>query len=353
MKKIIITGVTGQDGSHMADYLLKNTENTIIAGVRRLSVKNHINIEHLINHPRFQIIDLDITDAQNVSGVIMKHQPDYFINFAANSFVGNSWSMPVNHMQTNTMAVLYQLDSILKSCPHCRYYNAGSSEEFGNIDYSPQDENHPLKPRSPYGASKASARHLVKVYWESFNIFAVQGWLFNHEGSRRGEEFVTRKISKTIASITHSIKNNQPFEPLSLGNLDAQRDWSDAEDFVEGVWLMLQQEKPKDYVLSSGECFSIKDFVNECVGLANLQGYWCGKGVNEKFILDNYLIEEHSPKNHVIVNINEEFYRPAEVNLLLGDPSLAEKELGWKRKTNFKKLVQKMYENDYNLLCNK
>ena len=353
MKKIIITGVTGQDGSHMADYLLKNTENTIIAGVRRLSVKNHINIEHLINHPRFQIIDLDITDAQNVSGVIMKHQPDYFINFAANSFVGNSWSMPVNHMQTNTMAVLYQLDSILKSCPHCRYYNAGSSEEFGNIDYSPQDENHPLKPRSPYGASKASARHLVKVYRESFNIFAVQGWLFNHEGSRRGEEFVTRKISKTIASITHSIKNNQPFEPLSLGNLDAQRDWSDAEDFVEGVWLMLQQEKPKDYVLSSGECFSIKDFVNECVGLANLQGYWCGKGVNEKFILDNHLIEEHSPKNHVIVNINEEFYRPAEVNLLLGDPSLAEKELGWKRKTNFKKLVQKMYENDYNLLCNK
>lgn len=347
MKKIIVTGVTGQDGSHMADYLLKNTKNTIIAGVRRLSVKNHINIEHLINHPRFQVIDLDITDAQNVSGVIMKHQPDFLINFAANSFVGNSWSMPANHMHTNTMAVLYQLDSILKSCPHCRYYNAGSSEEFGNVDYSPQDENHPLKPRSPYGASKASARHLVKVYRESFNIFAVQGWLFNHEGSRRGEEFVTRKISKTIASIAHSIKNNQPFKPLSLGNLDAQRDWSDAEDFVEGVWLMLQQEKPKDYVLSSGKCFSIKDFVNECLVLADLKGYWCGKGLNEKFI------EERSPKNRVIVNVNEEFYRPAEVNLLLGDPSLAEKELGWKRKTNFKKLVQKMYENDYNLLCNK
>ena len=353
MKKVIITGVTGQDGSHMADYLLRNTENTIIAGVRRLSVKNHINIEHLINHPRFEIIDLDITDAQNVSGVIMKHQPDYFINFAANSFVGNSWSMPVNHMQTNTMAVLYQLDSILKNCPHCRYYNAGSSEEFGDVDYSPQDENHPLKPRSPYGASKASARHLVKVYRESFNIFAVQGWLFNHEGSRRGEEFVTRKISKTIASIIHSIKNNQTFQPLSLGNLDAQRDWSDAEDFVEGVWLMLQQEQPKDYVLSSGKCFSIKDFVNECLDLAGLQGYWYGQGIDEKFILDNYLIAEHSLKSHVIVDINEKFYRPAEVNLLLGDPSLAEKELGWKRKTNFKKLVQKMYEHDYNLLCNK
>jgi GDPmannose 4,6-dehydratase len=353
MKKIIITGVTGQDGSHMADYLLKNTQNTIIAGVRRLSVKNHTNIAHLINHPRFEIIDLDITDAQNVSGVIAKHQPDYFINFAANSFVGNSWSMPANHMQTNTMAVLYQLDSILKDCPHCRYYNAGSSEEFGDVDYSPQDENHPLKPRSPYGASKASARHLVKVYRESFNIFAVQGWLFNHEGSRRGEEFVTRKISKTIASIIHSINNNQTFQPLSLGNLDAKRDWSDAEDFVEGVWLMLQQEKPKDYVLSSGKCFSIKDFVNECLKLAGLEGYWHGKGVDEKFILDNYLIAEHSLKSHVIVDIKKEFYRPAEVNLLLGDPSLAEKELGWERKTNFKKLVQKMYNHDYNLLCNK
>lgn len=353
MKKVLITGVTGQDGSLMADFLLQNTQNTIVAGVRRLSVKNHENIKHIINHPRFKLIDLDITDNENVSKVISEEKPDYFINFAANSFVGNSWTMPINHMQTNAMSVLYQLNAILKYCPDCKYYNAGSSEEFGDVDYCPQNEMHPLKPRSPYGASKASARHLVKVYRESFNIFAIQGWLFNHEGVRRGEDFVTRKISKSVAEISHSILNNRPFKPLSLGNIESKRDWSDAEDFVEGIWLMLEQETPKEYVLSSGECHSIREFVDHCLNFANLQGYWCGKGVDEKFILDNHLIEEYSLKNHVIVDISEDFYRPAEVDILLGDPSNAEKNLGWKRKTNFKKLVQKMYEHDFNLLCNK
>ena len=351
MKKVIITGVTGQDGSHMADYILNSTKNIVVAGVRRLSVKNHKNINHLRDHPRFRLIDLDVTDNENTANVIESEKPDFFINFAANSFVGSSWSMPVNHMQTNTMAVLYQLESIRKYAPLCRYYNAGSSEEFGNVSYTPQDENHPLNPRSPYGASKASARHLVKVYRESYDLFAVQGWLFNHEGVRRGEEFVTRKITKKIAEISHAIKKGDDFTPLELGNLESKRDWSDAEDFVGGVWLMLNQSLPKDYVLSSGTCFSIKDFVNACLDCANIPGQWIGRGVEEKFIIENYLAEDLNLNTSIIAKVNEKFYRPAEVDILQGDPSLAEKELLWQRNVKFHDLVEKMYKSDLNNFC--
>ncbi len=338
MKKIIITGVTGQDGSFMADYLLKNTDHTIVAGARRLSVTNHKNIEHLKNNSRFKLIDLDITDPQNVEDVIRNEQPDYFINFAANSFVGNSWTMPVNHMNTNCMAVLYQLEAIRKFAPHCKYYNAGSSEEFGDVVTAPQSEEHPLRPRSPYGAAKAAARHLVKVYRDSYGIYAVQGWLFNHEGTRRGEEFVTRKITKNVARIKYAIENRLPFEPLKLGNLESKRDWSDAEDFMDGVWKMLNQDKPKEYVLSSDETHTIKEFVELAFKAAGIEGYWAGSGLNETFL--------QNETQRVLMAINEKFYRPAEVELLLGDSSKARQELGWKPKTSFKNLVDKMVFSD-------
>jgi GDPmannose 4,6-dehydratase len=338
MKKVIITGVTGQDGSFMADYLLKNTEHTIVAGVRRLSVKNHDNISHLVNHPRFKLIDLDVTDSVNTEDVIAKEKPDYFINFAANSFVGVSWTQPANHMNTNAMAVMYQLEAIRKHCPKCRYYNAGSSEEFGDVLYSPQSEIHPLRPRSPYGVSKASARHMVKVWRDSYYLFAIQGWLFNHEGTRRGEEFVTRKITKNVARIQNEYVNGD-FEPLELGNVDAKRDWSDAEDFVKGVWLMLNQEYPKEYVLSSNETHTIREFVEEAFNLAGF-GFekcrWEGRGVDEKYY--------HEDK--VLVQINPEFYRPAEVDLLLGDSSAARKDLNWSPQTDFLGLVRKMVDRD-------
>lgn len=346
MKKIIITGVTGQDGSFMADFLLKNTEHAIIAGVRRLSVTNHQNIDHLKDNPRFKLIDLDITDSNNVEEVIRTEKPDYFINFAANSFVGNSWTMPVNHMNTNCMAVLYQLEAIRKFAPQCRYYNAGSSEEFGDVAYSPQDENHPLRPRSPYGASKASARHLVKVYRDSYNLYAIQGWLFNHEGTRRGEEFVTRKITKNAARIAQAIKNKEKFEPLELGNLDAKRDWSDAEDFIEGVWLMLNQDSPKEYVLSSDETHTIREFVELAFKAAGIDGIWAGEKLNEMYQLPNYLSDFSELHNTQLVKINPKFYRPAEVELLLGDSSKAREELGWIPKSTFADLVKKMVKND-------
>ena len=342
MKKALITGVTGQDGSHMADYLLENTDIDIIAGVRRLSVKNHENIKHLKDNSRFRLIDLDITDQSNVDRVISEEKPDYFINFAANSFVGVSWDMPENHMNTNCMAVLYQLEAIRKHCPECRYYNAGSSEEFGDVVTAPQDVTHPLRPRSPYGASKAAARHLVKVWRDSYDLYAVQGWLFNHEGTRRGEEFLTRKVTKGVADIFWKNSIGDSFKPIELGNLEAKRDWSDAEDFVAGIWLMLNQEKPKEYVLASGETYTIREFVESAFGFAGFnpdECYWEGEGSHSKYYYCDKLL----------VKINPKYYRPAEVNLLLGDPSRAEQEMGWERKTDFYGLVKKMVDNDIKL----
>ena len=341
MKKIIITGVTGQDGSHMVDYLLKHTQHTIIGGARRLSVKNHKNIKHLQDNERFFLIDLDVSDPQNTERVISEHKPDYFINFAANSFVGSSWKMPVNHMQTNAMAVLHQLEAIRKHAPHCRYYNAGSSEEFGDVVSTPQDETHPLRPRSPYGAAKCAARHLVKVYRDSYDLYAVQGWLFNHEGVRRGEEFVTRKITLNVARINEEYRNGTTVKPLELGNVDAKRDWSDAEDFVDGVWKMLNQKHPRDYVLSSNETHTIREFVEEAFNYAGFHRSLCrweGSGEDEKYF--------HG--EDCLVKINPVFYRPAEVDILLGDSTKARNDLKWKPKTTFLNLVKKMVDNDLN-----
>ena len=351
MKKIIITGVTGQDGSNMVDYLLENTTHTIIGGARRLSVKNHDNIEHLLNNPRFFLIDLDVTDPQNIDRVISEHKPDYFINFAANSFVGTSWKMPTQHMETNALGVLHQLEAIKRHCPSCRYYNAGSSEEFGDVIIEPQTEEHPLRPRSPYGASKCSARHLVKVYRDSYDLYAVQGWLFNHEGVRRGVDFVTRKITQNVARISSDYANKKNFEPLRLGNVEAKRDWSDSEDFMDGIWKMLNQEenwinvwkkKPDDYVLSSNETHTIREFVEEafnCAGFHRTMCRWEGHDQEAKYYHGDDLLMEVDPK----------FYRPAEVDLLWGDSSRGRDELGWKPKTSFSGLVKKMVNNDLKL----
>jgi len=339
MKKVIITGVTGQDGSHMADYLLANTDYQILGAVRRLSVSNHRNIAHISN-PRFKLIDLDISDPESINTAIINYKPDYFINFAANSFVGTSWEMPVNHMQTNCMAVLYQLEAIRKFLPKCKYYNAGSSEEFGDVAFIPQTEAHPLRPRSPYGASKASARQIVKVWRDSYDLYAVQGWLFNHEGTRRGTEFVTRKITKGVAKIKKAIDSQNFIEAIKLGNLESKRDWSDAEDFVHGVWLMLNQEKPKDYVLSSNETHTVREFVELSFAAAGIEGQWLGqKGTIEEVFINK---DSRLP----MVMIDPKLFRPAEVDLLLGDSTLARSELGWQPKTSFFQLVKKMTNND-------
>lgn len=343
-KTIIITGVTGQDGSHMVDFLLKNTDYLIFGGVRRLSVYNHENIKH-IKSDRFYLINFDLTDSHAISRTVEKLKPDYFINFAAQSFVASSWDFARQTWQTNSTSILDILEAIRLYKPSCRLYQAGSSEEFGNVLYTPQDEKHPLRPRSPYGASKAASRQLIKVYRESYNLYAIQGWLFNHEGTRRGEEFVTRKITKNVARIYHAIKNNQEFNPLELGNVEAKRDWSDAEDFVEGVWMMLNQDLynkkyngvPTDYVFSSNETHTIKEFVEKAFDFAKIKGRWMGE--NERLA---YVSED----NKILMQINPKFYRPAEVELLLGDSQKARNELGWKPKISFDNLIKKMVEWD-------
>lgn len=370
-KVVVVTGVTGQDGSFMVDYLLKNTNYEVFGGARRLSVSNHDNIKHLENEPRFHLINFDLTDAHSISQTISVLQPTYFINLAAQSFVKSSWDFPSQTWETNTTGVLHILEAIRLHCPTCRFYNAGSSEEFGDVAYSPQDENHPSRPRSPYGASKSAARQLVKVYRESYNLYAVQGWLFNHEGTRRGEEFVTRKITKGVARISKDISTGETPTPLELGNLDAVRDWSDAEDMVDAIWRMLNQEvynkeiqtaliiiehsklpvitatinpndwivpKLKEYVVGSGYVHTIREFVSEAFDCASISGSWVkGKTpLEEKFV--SYGV--------TLVQINKAYYRPAEVEYLHANPTAIKRDLGWNPQTSFDELVQKMVSTD-------
>jgi GDPmannose 4,6-dehydratase len=363
-KIVIVTGVTGQDGSHMIDYLLENTDTVIFGGVRRLSVYNHNNLSH-IQSDRFFLVNFDLTDSHSIASLVEKIKPDYFINFAAQSFVASSWDFARQTWQTNCTAVLDILEAIRLYRPSCRFYNAGSSEEFGNVSYSPQDENHPLKPRSPYGASKAASRQIVKVYRDSYNLYAIQSWLFNHEGTRRGEEFVTRKISKGVARISFEMSQNQVPTPIELGNIYAKRDWSDSEDFIRCVWMMLNQEHHrlelkselyrvpiyskesidslKEYVLSSNETHTIKEFIELAFSCLNISGHWIGSDIDEKFILNDTDI--------VLISINPNFYRPAEVELLLGNSNQFRNDFNWTPNTTFNELVKKMVANDHTLKC--
>ena len=340
MKKVIITGITGQDGSYMVDHLLKNTNYFIYGICRRNSNPNFINIKHNLNNPRFKILTADLADSSSIDEVVKKISPDYFINFAAQSFVGSSWEIPLQTFDVTALGVLRCLEAIRKYASHCKFYSAGSSEEMGDVIYSPQDLNHPIRARSPYGAAKASARHLTKVYRESYDLYAIHCILYNHESERRGEEFVTRKITKNVARIHHAIKSNQDFDPLELGNLEAKRDWSHAQDFVEAIWLMLNQDKPKEYILSSNETHTVREFVEKSFTYANITGFWRGEKENEKFIgiINN--------KEHILLKINPEFYRPAEVDLLLGDSTKARNELNWSPKISFDKLAERMIKSD-------
>lgn len=373
-KKVFITGITGQDGSYMADYCIA-LGHKVYGMVRRTSTINNKNFKHLIGNPNFKMVVGDLLDSHSLEALVKEIQPDYFINLAAQSFVGVSWEIPEETFTVDAVGVLKCLEAIKKHAPICRFYNAGSSEQFGDVSYSPQDEKHPFRPRSPYGAAKCAAHYLVKVYRESFGLYAVQGLLFNHESPRRGEEFVTRKITKGVANIVKAINEKRSFQPIRLGNMYAKRDWSHALDFVDGIWRMLNQteHRPNDfppvcfttekvnkawqsvlssnireYVLSSGETHTVKEFIDQTLKHAGIEGTWVGEGVNEKFILANYLNDINELKNNVIIEIDPKFFRPAEVELLLGDATLAKQELGWNPKITFDMLVKDMVESDLN-----
>lgn len=348
--KIIVTGILGQDGANMVEYLLENTSAQIYGMARRSSNPNFVNCNNFINNSRFNLIYGDLSDSISIDNAVREIQPDYFINFGAQSFVGCSWKIPLQTFDVNATGVARCLEAIRRFNANCKFYSAGSSEEFGDVETVPQDINHPIKPRSPYGASKAAARHLVKVYRESYNLYAIHGILFNHEGTKRGEEFVTRKITKGVARIYDAIKNGKTFDPINLGNLDAKRDWSDSEDFVDGVWKMLNQKEPKDYVLSSGEAHSIREFVNLAFSEVGVDGVWHGSGTSEEYSVSTKYAISKEPYSSILVKVNEKFYRPAEVDLLAGDSKPAREELGWSPKVNFEGLVKKMVAHDVSLL---
>ena len=347
VKKVIVTGVTGQDGSYMVDHLIENTDYQIYGMVRRSSNINTQNIHHLLNNPRFTLVTGDLSDGQSIDNLVREIIPDYFINLGAQSFVGSSWQIPEQTFDVGAMGVLRCLESIRKHAPSCRFYNAGSSEELGDVDYFPQDEKHPLKPRSPYGAAKAAARHLVKVYRESYDLYAIQGLLYNHESERRGEEFVTRKITKGVARIKKAINSGVSFKPIELGNIDAKRDWSHAKDFVEGIWTMLNQNDPKEYLLSSNETHSVREFIELAFKEAGIDADW--DFVNGNEAINEELLYPVGDGIATLVKINPEFYRPAEVDLLWGNSDKARNELPWLPKVNFTDLVKKMVLNDIKL----
>lgn len=350
MKRILITGANAQDGSYMVDYLIENTDHFILAATRRTSQPIDKHIEKYKDHPRVKFILLDLNDGHSVENAVETEKPDYFINFGASAFVPDSWNSPALTMQVNTIGVIHCLEAIKKHAPHCRFYNACSSEIFGEVLEVPQKITTRPNPRSVYGVSKNAAREIVTVYRESYGLYAVSGILFNHESPRRQNHYVTRKITKNVARIARSIReNNWDFEPLELGNLDALRDWSDAADFVVGVWKMLNQEKPKDYVLSSGEMHSVREFVEKAFLTAGISGVWRQLS-NDPLTLEYIMARSGlaTKKRITLVKVNPQFYRPAEVCELLGCSDEARKELGWKPKTSFDALVQKMVDWDLN-----
>ncbi|EKD48016.1 MAG: hypothetical protein ACD_65C00163G0003 [uncultured bacterium] len=318
MPKALITGITGQDGSYLAEFLLgKGYE--VFGLARRCSTPNYGRISHLLD--KIEIVDGDLLDTGSLIRILSEVKPDEVYNLAAQSFVAVSFHEPVLTGEITGLGALRLLESIRIVNPKIKFYQASSSEMFGKVRETPQTEMTPFHPRSPYGVAKVYAHYSTMNYRESYGMFACGGILFNHESPRRGLEFVTRKISDGVARIHLSLKDK-----LVLGNMDAQRDWGFAGDYVKAMWMMLQQEKPQDYVVATGETHSIKEFAKEAFKTVGIDDW-------EKYVLQD-----------------ERYMRPAEVDLLIGDCTKAKKELGWKPEVDFKNLVKMMVESDIQLL---
>ncbi len=320
MKKAFITGVTGQDGSYLAELLLD--KGYAVYGLnRRTSTQNLSRIIHLVDNPNFELVSGDLIDQHSITTALQRIQPDEVYNLAAQSFVQTSWEQPVLTGEYTALGVTRMLEAVRLACPGAHFYQASSSEMFGKVREVPQNEQTPFYPRSPYGVAKAYGHWITVNYRESYDMYAVSGILFNHESPRRGLEFVTRKISHAIARIKLGKQDK-----IHLGNLDSKRDWGYARDYVEAIWLMLQQEKPEDYVIATEETHSVREFLIEACRVAEI------------------------PNWEDIVVIDERYKRPAEVDLLVGDATKAHQELGWQPKTSFTELVRIMVEADLELV---
>lgn len=309
----LITGITGQDGSYLAELLLDKGYK-VYGMVRRASLENYERIEHL--RGKIELIQGDLLDQYSLMSVLQKSRPSEVYNLAAQSFVPTSWAQPVLTSEFTALGVTRILEAIRFVDPTIRFYQASSSEMYGKVRETPQSEETPFYPRSPYGVSKAYGHYITVNYRESYGLFAVSGILFNHESPRRGLEFVTRKVTDGVARIKLGLANE-----LRLGNLSAKRDWGFAGDYVRAMWMMLQQSTPDDYVIATGEAHSVKDLVQLAFGCVDLD--W------EKY-----------------VKVDKEFIRPAEVDLLIGDSTKAREKLGWKPEVSFEKMVQMMVESD-------
>ena len=336
MKKALITGITGQDCSYLTELLLEKGYK-VYGLIRRKSKEDFGNVEHLKDKITF--IYADMTDLASLVNAIKISDADEIYNLAAQSFVKSSWDSPVSTAEINALGVLNLLEAIRLVKPTARFYQASTSEMFGKVQEIPQKETTPFYPRSPYGVAKLYGHWITINYRESYNLFACSGILFNHESERRGLEFVTRKITHAAAMIK---EGKQEF--VELGNLDAKRDWGHSKDYVKAMWLMLQQDQPDDYVVATGETRTVREFAKEAFKAIGIDVEFKGTGLDE--------VGVNKANGKVVIKVNKDFYRPAEVELLIGNPKKAEEKLHWKREISFHELVERMAKNDLELVRN-
>lgn len=334
MKHALITGITGQDGSYLAELLLEKGYE-VYGIMRRKSVVDYGNVKHLKDKIHF--IYADMTDLVSLVSAMKVSQADEVYNLAAQSFVATSWEQPLTTAEIDALGVTNLLEAIRMVKPEAHFYQASTSEMFGLVQEMPQTEKTPFYPRSPYGVAKLYGHWITKNYRESYGLFACSGILFNHESERRGKEFVTRKITDAVARIRQGIQ-----DCVELGNMDSKRDWGHSKDYVRAMWLMLQQEEPDDYVIATNETRTVREFVETAFSHVGIDIEWKGTGVDE--------IGIDKATGKTVVKVNPQFFRPAEVDVLLGNPAKAEKELGWEREIPFSELVRRMVANDMELV---
>ena len=338
MKRALITGITGQDGAYLAKLLIDKGYK-VFGTVRRSTSEKFINLKYLNVYDKIKFYDFDLLELSNIQNVIKESKPDEIYHLAAQSFVPTSFQVPIVTTDINSLGTLRILDSINSINKKIKFYQASTSEMFGKVVQIPQSEKTPFYPRSPYGVSKVFSHWITINYRESYNLHASSGILFNHESPLRGSEFVTKKITSALARIKFGSN-----EILRVGNINAQRDWGYAGDYVHAMWLMLQQKKPDDYVIATGKTHSVRQFIDLTLRYLKFDYKWTGKGINEKVI--------NKANNKTIIKIDKEFFRPAEVDLLIGNSTKAKRQLKWKPKTNLKKLVKLMVDYDINQIQN-
>lgn len=334
MRRAIVTGITGQDGAYLAELLLEKGYK-VFGAYRHTSAPNFWRIEELgiKDHERLELVGYDLTDFSSIMRLIQQTEPQEIYNLAAQSFVGLSFEQPLTTAEINATGPLHFLEAIRMINPEIRYYQASTSEMFGKVQTIPQNEDTPFYPRSPYGVAKLFAHWMTVNYRESYNLYACSGILFNHESKLRGKEFVTRKISDGVARIKHNIQTH-----IELGNMNAKRDWGHAKDYVEGMWRMMQQDSADSYILSTGRTETVRDFVKMAFAAADIDVAFDGQGEEE--------VAYEVGRGRVLVRVNPQFYRPAEVDLLIGDPSKAREKLGWESRTNLEELCRGMVQAD-------